>query len=112
MAVTDVQSPLGTLSTRRKFTDGAMTGLVYVAFSVALIPLIWLAYTVVSRGVDRFMVDTNGERNLNFDFLTQSMRGVFGGMPEGGIYHAIVGTLLITLTATVISVPIGLLTAI
>ena len=112
MAVTDVQSPLGTLSTRRKFTDGAMTGLVYVAFSVALIPLIWLAFTVVSRGVDRFMVDTNGERNLNFDFLTQSMRGVFGGMPEGGIYHAIVGTLLITLTATVISVPIGLLTAI
>jgi phosphate transport system permease protein len=30
----------------------------------------------------------------------------------GGIYHAIIGTLLITLTATVISVPVGLLSAI
>jgi phosphate transport system permease protein len=33
-------------------------------------------------------------------------------MPEGGIYHAIAGTLAITLAATVISVPIGLLTAV
>ena len=40
------------------------------------------------------------------------MRGVFGGMDAGGIYHAIIGTLEITLAATLISVPIGLLTAI
>jgi phosphate transport system permease protein len=38
------------------------------------------------------------------------MRNVIG--PGGGIYHAIMGTLLITLAATVISVPIGLLTGI
>ena len=38
------------------------------------------------------------------------MRNVIG--EGGGIYHAIIGTLLITLAATVISVPIGLLTAI
>lgn len=112
MATTTEYSPLGTLSTRRKFTNGFMSSLVYMAFAVALIPLIWLSVTVVSRGTDRFMVDSNGESHLNFDFLMQSMRGVFGGMPEGGIYHAIVGTLLITLAATVISVPIGLLTAI
>lgn len=40
------------------------------------------------------------------------MRGVYGGMDAGGIYHAIVGTLLITGVATLISVPIGLLVAI
>jgi phosphate transport system permease protein len=40
------------------------------------------------------------------------MRGVFGGATDGGIYHAIVGTLLITFGAAVISVPIGILTAI
>ncbi len=112
MATTAAYSPLGTLSTRRRFTNRLMSSLVYLAFAVALIPLIWLSVTVVSRGTDRFMVDSKGERHLNFDFLTQSMRGVFGGMPEGGIYHAIIGTLLITLAATVISVPIGLLTAI
>lgn len=112
MAVSTVSSPLGTLSTRRRATNAFMTSLVYAAFALALIPLVWLSVTVVSKGVDRFMVDSTGARQLNFDFLTQSMKGVFGGMPEGGVMHAITGTLLITLTATLISVPIGLLTAI
>ena len=44
------------------------------------------------------------------EFLTFSMRNVVG--EGGGIYHAIIGTLLITLAATVISVPVGLMTAI
>ena len=43
-------------------------------------------------------------------FLNNSMRNVIG--EGGGIYHALVGTLLITLGATVISVPIGLMTSI
>ena len=38
------------------------------------------------------------------------MRNVVG--EGGGIYHAIIGTLLITLAATLISVPVGLLAAI
>jgi phosphate transport system permease protein len=57
---------------------------------------------VVSKGIGR----------LDGYFLMHSMRGVFGGMDAGGIYHAIVGTLGITLFAALISVPIGLLAAI
>ena len=34
------------------------------------------------------------------------------GDEQGGILHALIGTLLITLAATVLSVPIGVLTAI
>ena len=34
------------------------------------------------------------------------------GDEQGGLYHALIGTLLITLAATIISVPIGILTAI
>lgn len=102
----------GELSTRRRATNMGMTSVVYLAFLLALIPLVWLSVTVVTRGIDRFFVDSNGEHNFNLDFLTQSMRGVFGGMPEGGVLHAIWGTLLMTLAATIISVPIGLLTAI
>jgi len=109
---TDTASPLGELESSRKFVNRVMTVVIYGAFAVALIPLVWLSATVISRGVDRFMVDSNGDANLNFDFLTQSMRGVFGGMPEGGVFHAMWGTVLITLAATLISVPIGLLTAI
>ena len=43
-------------------------------------------------------------------FLTNSMRNVVG--EGGGALHAIIGTLLITLAAAVISIPIGLFTAI
>ncbi len=105
-------SPLGQLSGRRKFANMGMTVVVYAAFALALIPLIWLSVTVVDRGVNRFFVDANGDTNFNLDFLNQSMRNIFGGMPEGGIVHAMWGTVLMTLAATVISVPIGLLTAI
>jgi phosphate transport system permease protein len=55
-------------------------------------------------------VVAEGAPELNGRFLTWSMRNVIG--EPGGIYHAIIGTLLITLTATVISVPVGLLSAI
>ena len=109
---TDAMSPMGTLSRKRRATNGAMTALIYAAFVTALIPLVWLAVTVISRGLDRFMVNSQGEHVFNMEFLQQSMRNVFGGAPEGGILHAVWGTLLITLAATLISVPIGLLTAI
>ena len=79
-----------------------MKGLIYGAFVLAMLPLISVSWTVLVNGIERF----------NAYFLTHSMRGVFGGMDAGGIYHAIIGTLEITLAATLISVPIGLLTAI
>jgi phosphate transport system permease protein len=47
---------------------------------------------------------------IDSQFLTYDMRNVIGA--GGGIYHALIGTLLVTLAAALISVPIGLLTAI
>src|SRR5699024_11404755 len=44
------------------------------------------------------------------EFFTYSMRNMIGA--GGGIYHALGGTLLISGAATVISVPVGMLTAI
>jgi phosphate transport system permease protein len=87
---------------RRRVTDRVATGLVVTAFLVALVPLVSVSWTVVSNGIGR----------LTPYFLSVSMRGVFGGMDAGGIYHAIAGTLLITAVAALISVPIGLLAAI
>ncbi len=87
---------------RRRRTDRIMRGLIIAAFVLAMIPLLSLSWTVVSRGIGR----------LDSYFLLNSMRGVFGGMDAGGIYHAIVGTLEITLFAALISVPIGIMAAI
>jgi phosphate transport system permease protein len=85
---------------RRKATDRGVTFLVSTAFLVAVAPLLSLLYTVVDRGLARF----------DADFFSISMRGVVGA--GGGAYHAVLGTLIITGLATVISVPIGVMTAI
>ena len=84
----------------RAARDRLMTTLVWSAFGLALVPLVSLVYTVLSNGLGV----------VNGQFLTYSMRNVIG--PGGGIYHALLGTLLITLAATLISVPVGLLTSI
>ncbi|CAL8969770.1 Phosphate transport system permease protein PstA 1 [Cellulomonas sp. T2.31MG-18] len=86
----------------RQRKNRMMTGLVWAAFFLAITPLFSLLWTVLSHGLAKFTPY----------FLQHSMRNVSGGMDAGGAYHAIAGTLLITLGTTVISVPIGLLAAI
>ncbi|MBW0117355.1 phosphate ABC transporter permease PstA [Pseudonocardia abyssalis] len=85
---------------RRKATDRLVTVVVTAAFLLALLPLISVLWTVISNGLTRF----------DAEFFTSSMRGVVG--EGGGVYHAILGTLIITALAAVISIPIGLLTAV
>jgi phosphate transport system permease protein len=84
----------------RQAINRLVTSLVGTAFIIALIPLISLLWTVVINGLPRF----------DLTFFTNSMRNVVG--EGGGALHAITGTLLITGMATLISVPVGLLTAI
>lgn len=89
----------------RQAKNRVFTLLVGIAFILAVGPLVSLLYTVIYNGWSRMVKDFPY-------FFTVSMNGVFGGMNAGGIYHAILGTLLITLWAAVISIPIGLLAAI
>ncbi len=96
----------------RKAKDKLATCLVMGAFLVALLPLISVIWTVLVNGIP----------GLSADFLFYSMNGVTGEYDDaaaegtapviGGAFHALVGTLLITLWTTIISVPVGLLTAI
>jgi phosphate transport system permease protein len=85
----------------RRATDRLVTAVVTIAFVVALIPLISLVGTTVVNGLPAFITPS---------FFTESQRNVVGA--GGGALHAIVGTLFVTGLATLISVPIGLLTAI
>lgn len=84
----------------RKATDRFVTSLVTGAFLIAMTPLVSLVTTVVINGSARF----------DIEFFSSSMRNVVG--EGGGAAHAIVGTLLMTGTAAIISIPIGLFTAI
>jgi phosphate transport system permease protein len=88
------------LEGRRKAVDRLVTGLVWSTFALAMLPLLSLIWQVVAKGAPA----------LSVEFFTFSMRNVIG--EGGGIYHAIVGTFLITGLATLISVPIGVLAAI
>ncbi|UCR88760.1 phosphate ABC transporter permease PstA [Mycetocola spongiae] len=84
----------------RKAKDRLMTALVTLAFALALVPLISVAATTIGMGMARF----------DLEFFTSSMRNVTDA--GGGALHAITGTLLITLATAIISIPIGILTAI
>ena len=96
----------------RQGRNAALTYLVYGAFILAVIPLISVIWTVLFRGIP----------TLSPELLTTTMSSVTaiddqqsvenGTGVEGGILHAIVGSVIVTLCATIISVPIGLLTAI
>ena len=86
---------------RRAAVDRFVTALIWTSFAVAVSPLVWLLYVVIHNGLPA----------INAAFLTTSMLNVIGD-EQGGIYHALLGTLLITVAAAIISVPIGIMTAI
>lgn len=84
----------------RQARNRLVTSLVSTAFVIALLPLISLIFTVLGSGLARF----------DLLYFSSSMRNVVG--EGGGAVHALYGTLIITGIATLISVPVGLLTAI
>ncbi|MGW1468262.1 phosphate ABC transporter permease PstA [Streptomyces sp. NPDC002308] len=87
---------------QRQAKDRLATSVVWVCFILAIVPLASLVWTTVSRGA----------KVLDGYFLTHSMAGVLSTEPGGGVYHALIGTLEQVGIATVISAPIGLLTAV
>ena len=95
-------SALGPVSPARKFTDRLVQGLVYLAFALALIPLVSVLWTVAVNCAER----------LDLTFFQFSKTAVSGSDPGGGAYHAIVGTLEQVAITTAIAVPLSILTAI
>ncbi|MDN3297380.1 phosphate ABC transporter permease PstA [Streptomyces ficellus] len=87
---------------RRQAKDRLATSVVWVCFVLAVVPLLSLVWVTVSRGI----------KVLDGYFLTHSMAGVPGFEPGGGVYHALIGTLEQVGLATLVSAPIGLLTAV
>lgn len=91
------------INPRRKFVNALATVLVTVSVAVAVVPLIWVLYSVVSKGF-RLL--------LSSAWWTNSQAGMTAFAAGGGAYHALVGTLLQGLVCAAISIPIGVLVGI
>jgi phosphate transport system permease protein len=98
-----VPAGLSKPSGRRSVTNVVAAVLVALAFAVALLPLVWILWTVVSKGFALL---------LDPQWWLNSQRGVTSRREGGGAYHAIMGTLLQAGVTALISVPVGVLTAV
>ena len=87
----------------RAVKNAIATVVMWTAFLIAVIPLVWVLWTVISKGYELL---------LEPGWWTHSQQGVTIRREGGGAYHAIIGTLLQALVCALISVPIGILTAI
>jgi len=91
------------VSLRRKVANNTATVLVSLSLAVAVVPLLWLLYAVVSKGY-KIVLDST--------WWSNSQQGMTAFMAGGGVYHALVGTLLQGAVCAVISIPIGVFTGI
>ncbi len=94
---------LGHKSAGRALRDNVARIVMWASFLLAVLPLAWILYTVVSKGISLVVTARwwqNSQRNVNV------------GDAGGGAVHAIQGTLLQAGVTAVIAVPIGILTAI
>lgn len=90
----------------RALKNNIATVLIWGAFLVALIPLVWIMWSVLSKGLHPI---------LNITWWQKDQSGV--GAPGfdhnvRGARHAIVGTLLVALWTSIIAIPIAIMTAI
>lgn len=94
-----VKAPaFSTISRRRKVTDKLATILVTLSVAVAIVPLVWVLYSVIAKGLQIVLDPT---------WWTNSQAGMTAFAAGGGAYHALVGTVLQGLVCSVISIPIG-----
>jgi phosphate transport system permease protein len=80
----------------RRLISNAMVGLMVLAVVAALLPLIFILLDLIVKGAG----------SLSLDFFTRMPAPA--GESGGGVAHAIVGTLIIVGTASLIGLPIGI----
>lgn len=81
----------------RKLKNFTVIGVSAFGTVIAAVFLIWILWTILR----------NGAESLSVEFLTQPTKPY--GVPGGGMLNTILGTALITLAATLLAVPAGML---
>jgi phosphate transport system permease protein len=84
----------------RKLLSSAFVGFCALSVLIALVPLALILFFVITQGI----------RAVNLDFFTHMPRPV--GEPGGGMANAIVGTLIVTGLASLMAVPIWVISGI
>ncbi len=97
--ITSLGAPRG----MRRVTDVVIRVLVYLSAVVAVVPLVWILVSIVSKGLPVI---------LSADWWTKDLAGTTDRRAGGGALHAIIGTLEIGLITAAIAVPIAVLGAI
>ncbi|MFF5079484.1 phosphate ABC transporter permease PstA [Actinoplanes sp. NPDC000266] len=97
-----LQIVAGRIEGRRAARNRMWQAAIYCACVLAILPLASVVWTLVSKGVSR----------LDGDFFGSSMNNIGARDPNGGAYHAIIGTLEQVGIATLMAVPLGVLGAI
>jgi phosphate transport system permease protein len=87
----------------RTAKNALATVYVTVVTVLAIVPLAWVLYTVITKGLRLILTST---------WWLQSQRGITPRREGGGAYHAIVGTVEMALICAAIAVPLGVLGAI
>ena len=91
------------VSLRRRLANTVATVLVTLSVVVALVPLVWVLYSVVAKGFNTVR---------SSEWWTHSQADMTAFLPGGGAYHAIVGSVMQGLVCAAISIPIGVFVAI
>ena len=85
---------------RRKALSSLFVGFCAGSVLLALVPLAFVLFFVVTRGI----------QSLNYDFFTQMPKPV--GETGGGMANSIVGTLILAGLGSIFAVPIGILSGV
>ena len=94
---------MGGKSSGRAIKDQAARIVMWSAFVIACVPLVWILVSTLLKG---------GHMLASADWWTLSQNGITARREGGGAAHAIQGTLIQGAVTALMSVPIGVLTAI
>jgi phosphate transport system permease protein len=94
---------MGGKSSGRAIKDQAARIVMWSAFVIACVPLVWILVSTLLKG---------GHMIASVDWWTLSQNGITARREGGGAAHAIQGTLIQGAVTALMSVPIGVLTAI
>lgn len=84
--------------------DAVARGLVSVGMTLAVLPIFSILFEVIKRGY----------KGLSFGLFTHdmSLTSVNDPLGNGGLIHAITGTIIMVVMALIVAMPIGILTAV